>query len=451
MQAILSDNSTVTCSDTPFAEGADGILFASTDGQHVVKLYKHPEPWRIHATEAILNRYNAVREHQYWEHLFAWPNGLVVQPSLGIRMRRISGQRPLSSFVNYKFRMARLSEQERGTWRGYAETAAKVARLMRRLHNLGLCHSDLSENNIFLNPSTSDVTLLDCDGLVVPQFLPPAVVGTKGYMAPEIWARNASPSIQTDLHALAVIIYRMLLIRDPLFGPKVHDPDATTDDLMLYGEQALFIEHPDDHSNRPRGLKPTIASTGPELERLFLQAFVSGLHYPERRPSAAHWERGLVRTLDRLIPCSNPRCEFKVFAVLDAWPRCSWCGTALSTFTTLPLLHLYKRVGKDWSRDGSYMIVGLPDRTLHWWHVDPAVLPGPAVDAAPLGHFEYQSATQRWFLLNNRLTTLRVFGSNGVSLPAGDQRRIELTDGLRILFGDPEQSRVALVQLLRRS
>ena len=40
-------------------------------------------------------------------------------------------------------------------------------------------------------------------------------------IAPEVVAGKKQPSIETDLHALAVLIYETLLLRHPLAGPKV--------------------------------------------------------------------------------------------------------------------------------------------------------------------------------------------------------------------------------------
>lgn len=445
MQVTLADGSTVACNPTPFAEGGDGILFFAVDGHHVIKLYKNPEPWRIQAMDAILNQYNAVREHPYWESLFAWPNALVIKPTLGIRMVKIENQRPLNNFVNPKFRMKRLTPQQRGSWQGYAAALIRVARLVRRLHNLGLCHSDLSENNLFINPVNGQATLLDCDGLVVPGVLPPPILGTKWYMAPELVQGLAKPSIQTDLHALAVIIYRTLFIFDPLRGPKKHHNDPMIDDILMYGKNALFIEHPADQSNRPSLPFPSIELLGIDMQKLFLQAFVEGLHNPTRRPTAMAWERALLRMYDQLVPCPNPACEFKSFVLRANAPQCPWCGTKLKNPQTIPFLHLYKKVGKSWSRDGNYTIVGHPGRTIHAWHVNPAKLPGPDVDMSVLAHINYQS--DRWYFNNHTLDDIRIINPGTGSQPLTRSTQVELLDGQQILFGDPDQFRVAFVQI----
>lgn len=72
------------------------------------------------------------------------------------------------------------------------------------------------------------------------------------------------------------------------------------------GPEALFIENPNDRSNRPPDLNVTIQSLSKGLEQLFLRAFVDGLHDPSQRPTAMEWERELLRAWDRLVKCGNP-------------------------------------------------------------------------------------------------------------------------------------------------
>uniref|UniRef100_UPI0031191D70 hypothetical protein n=1 Tax=Mesomycoplasma ovipneumoniae TaxID=29562 RepID=UPI0031191D70 len=77
-------------------------------------------------------------------------------------------------------------------------------------------HSDLSSNNVLIDPISGSCAVIDIDSLVVPDLFPPDVAGTKGYIAPEVLesmnldfqnpARKL-PSIRTDLFALPVLIY----------------------------------------------------------------------------------------------------------------------------------------------------------------------------------------------------------------------------------------------------
>jgi serine/threonine protein kinase len=129
------------------------------------------------------------------------------------------------------------------------------------MHAAGLAHSDLSYNNVLIDPVTGKATIIDIDGLVVPGKFPPDVIGTPDFIAPEVMAtkhlgktdkNRKLPSIQTDRHALAVMIYMYLLYRHPLRGGKIHDLDPMKDEELGMGAKALFVEHPTDKSNRPK-------------------------------------------------------------------------------------------------------------------------------------------------------------------------------------------------------
>jgi DNA-binding helix-hairpin-helix protein with protein kinase domain len=459
MDVMLADGSTIQCQDSPFAAGFDGEAFFSHDQKQVIKLYKNPDTWRTHGIDAILGRYNVVQGEPFWGQFYAWPIAKVVKPSLGISMRFVADQKPMAKFVIPKVRFGQLTPQEQGTWRGALAAAIKVSRAVKRLHQCGICHSDLSFSNIFINPATGEATIIDCDGLVVPGQLAPIVIGTRGFMAPEIMAGNARPSIDADRHALAVVIYRLLFLMDPFKGPKIHDPDPAVDDWLMYGKNALFIDHPKDHSNRPKISFPPLSLLGSELERLFLEAFVHYLHQPSQRPSASRWEEALINLYDQVVPCANPTCVFKSFALVGnklPW-QCPWCGTAFRHPSgQIPVLYSYAYNAKssEWSRDYARRIIGYEQRTneprtLHAWHVNPAHLPSPTTDPrVQLASITYDQGSRRWYLNNYKLSGLRRGKNSNQSVAVASNTSIPLEKGDILVLGDRESSRALFVDFL---
>ncbi|MEM9196260.1 MAG: serine/threonine-protein kinase, partial [Pseudomonadota bacterium] len=252
---------------------------------------------------------------------FLFGTGSVNNDMLGIRGREKEGK----WFASAHHRQSFLDPSERGTWVDYLRISISIARAVRRLHAAGLAHSDLSYKNVLVDPISGTACIIDIDGLVVPGKYPPDVVGTPDFIAPEVVAgqdlpvgdpARIMPSIDTDRHALAVLIYMYLLGRHPLQGGKIHDPEDTArDEMLAMGPRALWIEHPEDASNRVdltdvRKTAMPWADTGrlphticgPLLAPLFRRAFVDGLHDPARRPTADEWERALILTTDLLLP-----------------------------------------------------------------------------------------------------------------------------------------------------
>jgi DNA-binding helix-hairpin-helix protein with protein kinase domain len=242
-----------------------------------------------------------------------------------------------------------LDERELGDWGQFVRISLNLARAIRRMHAAGVAHSDLSFNNVLIDPLTGSAIVIDLDGLIVQSFFPPQVAGTKGFIAPEVVKTQhlrqgdpakVVPSKLTDLHALAVMIYQYLFTRHPLEGgARYSDTDVESQDRLEFGEKALFIEHPTDSTNRvnPKWLgkhdtlwgdpsKTPMSLAGPYLTKLFLRAFVDGLHNPQLRPSAEEWETALIKTNDLLHKCSNSKCTMKWFVYDENTTQCPECS-----------------------------------------------------------------------------------------------------------------------------
>lgn len=265
----------------------------------------------------------------------------------------------------------------------------KLARAVRRLHAAGLAHSDLSYKNVLVDPISGNSCIIDADELVVPGKYDAGVLGTPDFIAPEVMETKGLkigdpnkklPSIATDRHALAVLIYMYLLNRHPLRGGKVWDIDPAKDEELSMGEKALFIEHPTDKTNRvkpqdldksqlPQGDPTKLPYTicGPYLKKLFDRAFIDGLHNPSARPSAAEWEDALVKTCDLVQPCQNPKCEAHWYVFDNTTkPRCPFCGTEYKG--QLPILNFYYAPSHGKYMSENYRLMVYDKQTLYKWH-----------------------------------------------------------------------------------
>ena len=87
------------------------------------------------------------------------------------------------------------------------------------LHSAGLCYRDISFGNLWVDPATRDVAIIDNDnvGIDGADFL---VKGTGRFMAPEILRDEALPSTVTDLHSLAVLLFYLFMHGHPLLGAR---------------------------------------------------------------------------------------------------------------------------------------------------------------------------------------------------------------------------------------
>lgn len=461
-KAILSNGTEIEYLTEELAEGSEGIVHFTADHCSVIKFYKDDndsnDPERKERIEHIINKYNPTHDAQtgdYWNKIYCWPDGLVVSPQLGVRMPVYPGnfftsdgrEKKLSWFVNSKTRKL-LSQDDRGTWLGHLQMCILMARATRRLHSAGLAHSDLSYNNFLGDPAKGSAIMIDLDGLVVPGIHPPKIAGTPGLIAPEVLMRTAEPSIQTDLHALAILIYQTLLFRHPLRGPKINSSvSAEEDERLSLGEKALFIENPSDISNRPKTLITGYDSLGPYLSEVINQSFIQGLHDPDSRPTAVDWESALVHTADLIYPCTNPKCEAKWFVFGKATSyTCPFCRQKINV-PYVPIIQFYKeQLGKP----GNYLnekhrLVVWNGLYLYKWHTFDHIWAGENADKTPQGCFVFHN--NDWYLYNMEMDASIVDG--GMPKPIPHNQHVRVTDGMQIKFSNEPHGRLGLLQFLK--
>ncbi len=480
---------TLELRDEILAIGALKDVYLSAAGDKVAAFYRtHPGRNAYERLSTIVGEYRErILSLPYWANLFCWPEDLVehkgrtgfVAPVydkhfyfqygsknndfLGIRGREKEGKWFASAFNQSKY----LDERERGDWKAYVSVCELIARAVRRLHAAGLAHSDLSYKNVLIDPVGIHACIIDIDGLVVPGKFPPEVAGTPDFIAPEVMAtihlphdhpQKAWPSILTDRHALAVMVYMYLFYRHPLRGGKVHHPDPAVDEALLMGTKALFIEHKRNISNRPnlKNISPAYlpwadveripyTSSGPYLTPLFERAFVEGLADPRARPSADEWEKALQYTADVLLPCTAPDCHQKFFVYNDdLQPECPFCRTPW-TSGPFPYIHFYS--GRNEKKPDQTRMVVIDNGALHLWHVYKHVRPGERLsesEARPVARFfRGGDYLKDWKMQNLGLPELH---DNERVYPVGAE--IDLTDGLTLGLAFGEQARAMYVQIV---
>ena len=160
---------------------------------------------------------------------------------------------------------------------------------MRRLHFAGLAHSDLSHSNVLIDPKHGDACVIDIDFLGCAGIgSAERVLGMPGYIAPEVITGKALPAIETDLHALAVLIYETLLLRHPLQGPKFTARIRKKMNCSGWGKSPLHrasdrqVQLPQE---RPVGVGRAVGAAPALHVREDLRAWTS------QSPSAGHRER----------------------------------------------------------------------------------------------------------------------------------------------------------------
>jgi hypothetical protein len=472
LSAKLVDGRDIEFEDNPFSEGGEKKVFWAKGRTEVVQFFRSELGDRLgrrRRLDNILGPYNPLIDpltKAFWTKHFCWPTGIV--DGLGklpadFAHRHSLANPPLAVVCpsyggNYFFRnkFGVLSEKE-GKWFTLAKprqlvptdelgnnntlvnVCLRMARAIRRLHFAGLAHSDLSNKNVLVDPKSGEACVIDIDSLVVPTIAPPSVDGTPGYIAPEVVAGRAHPSIATDRHALAVLIYELLLQRHPLRGSRFLSRDVDEEERLMMGERAVFIEDPNDRSNR-LSPKPhiTIDDLGPYLKPLFLETFVRGLKNPQARASTADWETALIKTLQCMYP--SPRAGQWFFLPPGGTKRCPFTGAVVHE----PILfaHLYRE-----AKPGNF-ISERHSLTIHHnmpifdWHLFWDVMPNERSDRTRRGYFSNDRG--RWFLVNETAQDMKII--NGTAVRSG--QAAELKTGTQLRFSLQSNGRLAVFKFL---
>lgn len=438
----------------PAYTGGEGSIFFSRDGQYAIKIY--------HRQRAVLTKRQLLekitllganltaKEAQF----LCWPLALVADVDgnecVGCVTRRIPTP-PYTALMNVMLTPKQAAEQFRAekSWANYLQIARGVARSVAVLNGKGCAHADLHFRNFLVNPSKSDVVLIDLDGLVVPGFLPPQVAGMYGFMAPEVVMGKSAPSELSDRYSLAVLILHTLLFRNVLQPLLCYDPHSQDkDDEIGWGREAVFSEHPQDRRNRPRMLGVPLFKYGalsyhiltPALQKLTERAFVDGLHNPNKRPSSREWINTLSWALDELWQCSYCRQYFPY----PHWVRpaqrraCPYCGQRRMVTPFPSVLLLYEPRSKgNYVFTERYLVLG------NGWKlfadvVDSQRNPPMSRRGEPsVGHVEWDDKRKTNRLVNDEAVVWRArLGEDGSDITVSKDASVPLHPRTTIHFGE---------------
>jgi Protein kinase domain len=473
LKARLTDGTGVDFDDYKIGAGGEKAVFFTQDRQNVVCFFFKSlgdRAERRRRLGKIINDFNPTRGNNgaFWKPYFCWPTGIIegdsllpkafltrnyiIDPPLGVITPAYAKnffftdrtgslrEKSVRWFTGEKARKL-LPLEERGNFLKYLQVCTRIARAVRRMHNAGLAHSDLSSKNVLIDPRNGNACIIDIDSLVVPGVAPPTVLGTPGYIAPEVLDDKGQPCIETDCHALGVLIYETLLLRHPLRGKKINSKDSPErDEILSMGSMALFVEHPSDKSNSLES-PPAIplSRLGPYLSGLIIKTFVDGLHNRSKRPTAADWERGLYRTFDLLHPSPGGSDWFVLAPGMPL--QCPFTRAKLTQ--PVPYAKFFNEPKPGTLVDAGRGLTIYHECPLHIWHMVANLTPDENADRKRRGYFLLLRG--RWYLVNESGQAMQVVG--GRSIASGEY--VELTRGLQLRVSTNQNGRVFVFDFLQ--
>ena len=291
------------------AGGQGEVYDVECSGRHyALKWY-----FKATATSGQKKTLESIISHGSPDPSFLWPQELVV-PAQGDVFGYIMDLRP----KNYKSIVDLMKRRAEPSFYALCKTAFNLARGYKKLHDWGAVYHDISFGNLFFDPDTGDVLICDNDNVSFDKNKEGGVLGTPGFMAPEIVRREKRPSRNTDQYSLAVLLFYLFMVNHPLEGKleasiKCMDMAARE---KLYGTDPVFIFDPNNKSNRPvKGIHDNATIYWPiypeKLRQMFIKSFTVGLKEPAKRITELEWMTTFANMMSGIVHC--PQCTAPVF------------------------------------------------------------------------------------------------------------------------------------------
>ena len=159
-------------------------VYFSPDKSYVVAFFREQQDAQAkERLESITSRYRETllrNNGDYWNKLFCWPSAVIHQKgklglvastypanffmkygsqngdSLKIKGKEKEGKWFASSFHRNK----NLDPRELGNWMTHIKMCISISRAVKKMHMMGLAHSDLSYKNVLVDPESGAACLI---------------------------------------------------------------------------------------------------------------------------------------------------------------------------------------------------------------------------------------------------------------------------------------------------
>ncbi len=253
--------------------------------------------------------------------------------------------------------------RERYTLKKRYQIIVNLFDALRKIHLAGLIFTDLSPNNIMVHKKENQIVFIDTDNTRKRTDSYLSVLGTPGYMAPEVYRKpdvklaqenHIDPKIlsnsgrittESDIFSAAVIAFQLLTLCHPFIGDEIEE--GTSDDETRALEiKTDYIFKSGTSNTSSYALAPYFEQlTTPEIRHLFERTFDVGKHHPSLRPTAEEFLEAFQNALDKIVEC--PSCGFSRIYVPGESNQCVGCGDNIKKQTMLVIYNVFSNLECD--------------------------------------------------------------------------------------------------------
>lgn len=305
------------------SEGAQGRIY-EVDNNRIAKVNYVKSDNR----DKILKQLNWIMKQTIPDEArIAKPLAILENPYTGYIMQKVpEDYEPLSKYIkiNSNYSFSEWFNDVTGGLKKRLQIGILIAKSLRSIHFEGLTYCDLSPNNILVSPTKNSIAIIDADNLTATGVFLADILGTPGYIAPELFSDSRQPNSLSDAYSFAVLLFEMLCLGHPLVGDSIIEDTPEVEEDAMKGN-AVYVNHPEDDSNRNSRVSKLMIFLTEKLKELFNQSFNEGLHNPISRPSLKDYIDVLEEAFDQVIVCKNPECGGSYLYNNEKKVKCPFC------------------------------------------------------------------------------------------------------------------------------
>lgn len=331
------------------SEGAQGAIYNESTHEYLVKiLFEHDES-KLNIIESKLKvLYSKKLPSRFIKPLdivkFQYNNQLYI----GYVMKRVKGHISLNKLLHIP------DDKNFGDWYNHETGGLKrrlylgyqIAQSFALLHDHNMAYCDISGNNILVaaNPEVNSVCMIDIDNVYTPGTEGNTIIGTNGYIAPEINNHNIKPDFLTDDYSLAVILFELLRCGHPYLGDFIKNKSPEFEQAA-YSGHFPYVDDKEDIMNSSSDILPETEVFSSKLQKLFNKTFSEGRKNRMARATAKEFASACLEASNVLLHCKKCSGWFyplKEHKLEGGGYKCPWCyesSVSLDCFLNLGELY----------------------------------------------------------------------------------------------------------------
>jgi serine/threonine protein kinase len=353
--------------------GLEGTVF-EIDGlpNYVIKLINSSKlsPKEIEETrKRLLWLKESVGSNDELKQKLAVPKGLL-DDDLGYVMLKASEHKSLKTYITFPHEEQEFIEWYKANYKlkKRLQIATFMFNALELIHISGLIFTDLSPNNIMVHNEKNNLVFIDTDNMRRRSDAYLGVLGTEGYMAPEIYhyvdkkmllkmkelniatstiSSTGKITIDSDIFSAAIIAFQLLTLQHPFVGDVVEEGTAE-DETEAYHCKTDYIlkNNTENFSSNPFVKMFENEITGTEkLKGLFYRTFVDGKENPAIRPTAIEFYEAFSEAADMLTRCES--CGAELLYNIDTENKCWDCSASIQTKTCLQIFSFFDEANRN--------------------------------------------------------------------------------------------------------